>query len=323
LHLRIFALIAVVIGALVAPAAYAQKDYPSRPVKFLVPYPPGGGNDILARILAEKLTERLGRSFYIENVSGAGGNVGTAQAAKAAADGQTILMANNSFVMNTLLYANIPFDVRRDFVPTAIMATIPMILCVNPSVPVNSVQELIEYIRKTPDGMEYGTPGTGTPQHLAAELFGYRAGVKLRHIPYRGTGPAVNDAIAGHIKLLFATAASVEQHVKTGTLKALALTTAQRSPAFPDIPSIQESGVKDFDVYLWYGVLLPAKTPDAINSKLGSEIDAIMAMPDVQKKLLDQGYAPVSLDRVAFARILEGDLAKWGALVKSIGLGEN
>ena len=322
MHLRTFALIAIAISALAAPTAYAQNAYPSRPVKFLVPYPPGGGNDILARILAEKLTERLGQSFYVENVSGAGGNVGTAQAAKAAPDGQTILMANNSFVMNTLLYAKIPFDVRRDFMPTAIMATIPMILCVHPSVPVNSVQELIEYIRKTPDGMEYGTPGTGTPQHLAAELFAHRSGVNLRHVPYRGTGPAVNDAIAGHIKLIFGTAASVEQHVKTGTLKALAVTTAQRSPAFPDLPSIQESGVKDYDVYLWYGVLVPAKTSEAINAKLGIEIDAIMALPDVQKKLLDQGYAPVSLDRVAFARILEDDLAKWGELVKSIGLGE-
>lgn len=313
-------LLAAALAALTAPAAGAQPDpYPSRPVKFIVPYPPGGGNDIIARVLAEKLSERLPQRFIVENVAGAGGNVGTAMAAKAEPDGYTILLANNSFVMNTLLYRRIPFDVRRDFAPTAIMSRIPMLVVVHPSVPANSIRELADYVRKSGE-MDFGTPGAGTPQHLAAELFANRLGVKLRHVPYRGTAPAVTDAIAGHIKLLFATAASVEQHVRTGALKVLGVTTAERSPSFPDIPSVQESGVPDYDVYLWYGVLVPAKTPEAINARLGREIDAIMADPAIQAKLRSQGYEPVSLDRVAFARVIEDDLVKWGNLVKSIGL---
>lgn len=318
---KALAALAATLFALSAHDAARADPYPVRTVKFIVPYPPGGGNDILARVLAEKLSERLSQRFIVENVGGAGGNVGTAMAAKADGDGYTILMANNSFVMNTLIYKNISFDVRRDFNPTSIMSTIPMLVVVHPSLPVASIEDLITYSKSVPGGLDYGTPGAGTPQHMAAELFAHLTGAKLRHVPYRGTGPAVTDALAGHIKLMFGTAASVEQHVKAGSLKVLGVTTAQRSPSFPGIRTVQESGVPGYDVFLWYGVLVPKKTPDAINDKLGREIDAIMALPDIQEKLRSQGYEPVSLDRSAFQKIIEDDLTKWSAMVKSIGLG--
>ena len=311
----------VAMGAmlLTGVAALAQ-GYPVRPVKFLVPYPPGGGNDILARALAERLSERLGQRVFIENVGGAGGNVGTGMAARAEPDGYTILIANNALTMNPSLYKQLPFDVQRDFAPTAMVSSIPMLVVVHPSVPARSIAELAELARKDPGGLTYATPGVGTPQHLATELFAYRLGLRLSHVPYRGTGPAVTDALAGHVKVMFATAASVEQHVAAGTLRVLGVTTAERSPSFPDVPSLTEAGVPDYDVSLWYGIVVPAQTPDAVNARLGREIAAVMALPDIQAKLKQQGYAPKLMDKDGFAQVIRDDLARWGAIVRAIGL---
>lgn len=305
---------------LMTGVAGLAQTYPSRPVKFLVPYPPGGGNDILARALAERLSERMGQRFFVENVGGAGGNVGTGMAARAEPDGYTILIVNNALAINPSLYKQLPFDVQRDFLPTAMVSSIPMLVVVHPSVPARSMAELAELARKDPGGLTYATPGAGTPQHLAAELFAYRLGVKLRHVPYRGTGPAVTDALAGHVKLMFATAASVEQHVAAGTLRVLGVTTAGRSPSFPDIPTLTEAGVPDYDVSLWYGVVVPAQTPEAINARLGREIAAVMAIPEVQARLTSQGYEPKLMDKDAFAKVIREDLVKWQGVVRAIGL---
>ena len=319
--LKAFARVALALAALsVAGATATAQTYPSRPVKFLVPYPPGGGNDILARALSEKLSERTGQRFFVENVGGAGGNVGTGMAARAEPDGYTILMANNAFVMNAFLSKQLPFDVRRDFAPSAMVSSIPMLVVVHPSVPAKSIGELAAFARSDPGGLTYATPGPGTPQHLATELFASKLGLQLRHVPYRGTGPAVTDALAGHVKLMFATAASVEQHVASGALRVLGVTTAARSTSFPGVPTLSEAGVPDYDVSLWYGVLVPARTPEAVNARLAAEITAIMSMPDVQAKLKALGYDPNLLDGRAFARVIEQDLARWEGVVKSIGL---
>ena len=314
--------LAIVAGSLLLSGTAGEaQTYPSRPVKFLVPYPPGGGNDILARALAEKLSERTGQRFFVENVGGAGGNVGTGMAARAEPDGYTILMANNAFVMNPFLFKQLPFDVRKDFAPSAMVSSIPMLVVVHPSVQAKTIQELAALAKSDPGGLTYATPGVGTPQHLATELFASRLGLQLRHVAYRGTGPAVTDTIAGHVKLMFATAASVEQHVASGALRVLGVTTAQRSSSFPTVPSVAESGVPDYDVSLWYGVLVPAQTPDAINARLSEAIMAVMAIPEVARQLKTLGYEPNVLDKTAFAKVIRDDLVKWEAVVRAIGLG--
>jgi tripartite-type tricarboxylate transporter receptor subunit TctC len=309
------------LAALAAVAGHGgAQDYPARPVKFLVPYPPGGGNDILARALSEKLSERTGQRFFVENVGGAGGNVGTGMAARAEPDGYTILMANNAFVINPSLYKSLPFDVRRDFAPSAMVSSIPMLVVVHPSVQARSIQELAELARRDPNGMTYATPGAGTPQHLATELFASKLGLKLRHVPYRGTGPAVQDTLAGHVKLMFATAASVEQHVATGALRVLGVTTAARSSSFPDVPTVAEAGVADYDASLWYGILVPAKTPAAVNERLSAQIMAIAREPEFQARLKALGFETNVLDQAAFARVIASDHARWEAVVRGIGL---
>ncbi|MBX9910806.1 MAG: tripartite tricarboxylate transporter substrate binding protein [Beijerinckiaceae bacterium] len=317
---RLFLAAALFVVGFSAITANAQ-SYPDRPVKFLVPYPPGGGNDILARVLAEKLSERMdGQRFFVENVGGAGGNVGTAQAARAAPDGYTLLMANNSFVMNPSLYKSVPFDVTRDFAPIAMVSSIPMVLVVHPAVKANSVAELVALAKAAPDGLTYGTPGTGTPQHLAAEVFASRSGSKLRHVPYRGTGPAVQDILGGQIALMFATAASVEQHVVAGSLRALAITSKQRSPAFPTLPTIAELGYPDYEAGLWYGVMAPAKTPEAVLDKLANAIHAISAEASVAKHLQSLGYEAKPLDRPAFSKVVIDDLGFWRKTISALGL---
>lgn len=312
------AILAVVsFGAIAANA----QSYPDRPVKFLVPYPPGGGNDILARVLAEKLSERMGgQRFFVENVGGAGGNVGTAQAAKAAPDGYTLLMANNSFVINPSLYKSVAFDVTRDFAPIAMVSSIPMVLVIHPAVKANSLAELVALAKASPDGMTYGTPGTGTPQHLAAEVFASRSGSKFRHVPYRGTGPAVQDILGGQIQLMFATAASIEQHVATGSLRALAITSQQRSAAFPNLPTIAELGYPAYEAGLWYGVMAPAKTPEAVLDKLADAIHAISAESSVARHLQSLGYEAKPLDRPAFSKVVNDDLAFWKKTISALGL---
>jgi tripartite-type tricarboxylate transporter receptor subunit TctC len=302
-----------------AGIAQAQ-SYPTRPVKFLVPYPPGGGNDILARVLAERLGDRTGQRFYVENVSGASGNIGTSMAAKADPDGYTILMANNTLVINPALYKNLAFDVQKDFLPIAMVSSIPMLVVVHPSLAAKSIGELAEIAKKDPDGLAYATPGMGTPQHLATELFADKLGLKLRHVPYRGTGPAVSDTIGGHVKLMFGTAASVEEHVKNGSLRVLAITSAERSSSFPDIPTVAELGLPGYDASLWYGILVPSQTPIAVAERLSSEIAAIVNVPKVAAHLKSLGYETKLMGSEDFGRTIRDDLKKWQSVVQSLNL---
>ena len=249
---RLAALALAALCAIAAPLVQAQK-FPDKPIRFIVPFPPGGGNDILARVIAPKMAESLGQPVVIDNRAGAGGNIGTDIAAKSAPDGYTIVIASNQVTMNPALYAKLPFDIEKDFAPIALAASVPMVLVVHPSVPAGSVKELIALAKAEPGKLNYSTPGNGTPQHIAFEVFNHAAGISIAHVPYKGTGPAIADVIGGQVQAAFGTMASLEQHVKAGKLRALAVATPKRSPAMPDCADhgrVRLAGLRRFAVVL-------------------------------------------------------------------------
>src|SRR2546429_688710 len=280
-----------VTAMLCATPALAQdaKDYPNKPIRFIVPYPPAGGTDIVARIIVDPLAAVLGQPIVIENRGGAGGNVGTDVAAKSAPDGYTILFTLSSHTINPKLYEKLPFDVERDFVPISLAALVPQILVANLSLPANNIAELIALAKREPGKLNYASVGTGSPAHIAGELFKLKAGVDIVHVPYKGGGPAVTDTLGGQVQLLFVSIPAALQYVKAGTLRALAVTSDKRSRTAPDIPTIAESGVPDCVVNSWYGALAPAKTSPAIVAKLQAAFVKVLALPDVKEKLFLQG----------------------------------
>jgi tripartite-type tricarboxylate transporter receptor subunit TctC len=300
---------------LAAGAALAQ-DYPSRPIRFIVPYPPAGGTDIVARILTEPLAAALGQPIVIDNRGGAAGNLGTDLAAKAAPDGYTILFTLSSHTINPKLYDKLPFDVEKDFVPISLAALIPQILVANPSVPVNNVQELIALAKREPGKLNYASVGTGSPGHIAGELFKLKTGVDIVHVPYKGGGPAVTDTLGGQVQLLFVSIPAAMQYVKAGKLKALAVTSDKRSLAAPEIPTIAESGVPDCVVNSWYGALAPAKTPPAIVAKLQAAFAKVLAQPDVKEKLFLQGAEATSSTSAEFDRRIHDELKQWEYVIR-------
>jgi tripartite-type tricarboxylate transporter receptor subunit TctC len=304
--------------ALAAPLAQAQK-YPDKPIRFIVPFPPGGGNDILARAMGPKLAELLGQPVVIDNKGGAGGNLGTDLAAKSAPDGYTIVIASNQVTMNPAFQSRLPFDIEKDFVPVAQAASVPMVLVVHPSVPASNVKEFIALAKSRPGTLNHATPGSGTPQHIAFEVFNHAAGIKVTHVPYKGTGPAIADLIGGQVQSAIATMASVEPHIKAGKLKALAVTTPRRSQAAPTIPTIAESALPGFEVPLWYSILAPAGTPRDIVNRLSSDIAKTLQMPDVRERLAGQGFEVSYLNADQMAEVMKRDLARWHKSIKEIG----
>jgi len=299
----------------IAGAQDAARDYPTKPIRFLVPYPPAGGTDIVARTLTEPLSQVLGQPIIIDNRGGAAGNLGTDLAAKAPADGYTVLFTLSSHTINPRLYDKLPFDVEKDFVPVSLAAMIPQILVVNPTVPVNNVKELIALARSQPGKLNYASVGTGSPGHIAGELFKLKTGVDMVHVPYKGGGPAVTDTLGGQVQLLFVSLPAALQYVKAGRLRALAVTSDQRSVAAPDIPTISESGV-DCIVNSWYGALVPAKTPAAIVAKLQAAFTKVLAMPEIRQKLLAQGAEATSSTSAEFDRLIRDELAKWDYVIR-------
>jgi len=299
----------------IAGAQDAARDYPTKPIRFLVPYPPAGGTDIVARTLTEPLSQVLGQPIIIDNRGGAAGNLGTDLAAKAPADGYTVLFTLSSHTINPRLYDKLPFDVEKDFVPVSLAAMIPQILVVNPTVPVNNVKELIALARSQPGKLNYASVGTGSPGHIAGELFKLKTGVDMVHVPYKGGGPAVTDTLGGQVQLLFVSLPAALQYVKAGRLRALAVTSDQRSVAAPDIPTISESGV-DCIVNSWYGALVPAKTPPAIVAKLQAAFAKVLAMPEIRQKLLAQGAEATSSTSAEFDRLIRDELAKWDYVIR-------
>ena len=314
------ALLLTIAAVVVASSAAIAQDYPNRPIRFIVPYPPGGGTDVVARVMNEALAAELGQPIIIDNRGGAAGNVGTDLAAKAPADGYNILFTLSSHTINPRLYDKLPFDVERDFVPVSLAAAIPQIVVVNPSLPVNSVQELIAYAKANPGKLNYASAGTGSPGHMAGELFKLKAGVDMVHVPYKGGGPAVIDTIGGQVHLLFVSMPAAWQQVKAGRLRAIAVTSAKRSVAAPDVPTIGESGLPDYAVESWFGALAPAKTPPAIVARLNAAFAKVLESPQVKDRLLAQGAEAAPSTTADFDRLIKDELKKWEYVIRAANI---
>ncbi|WP_278488914.1 Bug family tripartite tricarboxylate transporter substrate binding protein [Achromobacter insolitus] len=297
-------------------SAAAQTTWPAQPVKWIVPYPPGGSTDMLARLVSHKLGERLGQPVIVENKAGAGGNVGTDFAVKQPADGYTIVMGNiGPISINPALYPDLPYKPQRDLAPVTMLMRVPNLLVVNPSLPVRSVQELIAYAKKNKEPLDYATPGAGTSLHLAGELFASSAGVRLTHVPYRGSAPGLNDTVAGHVPMMFDNMPSALQLVKAGKLRALAITSTARSPQLPEVPTMAEAGLPGYEIAGWFGVLAPAATPKPIIERLNQELLAVLAMPDVREQINAMGGIISAEGPADFGRHIAAETDKWGALV--------
>jgi tripartite-type tricarboxylate transporter receptor subunit TctC len=297
----------------IAPAAAA---YPDHPVKVIVPFAAGGPTDVMARLIAQKLSESLKQQFFIENRPGAGGNIGMAEAARAKPDGYTVLVASSSFVVNPSLYAKNPYNPFTGFVPVTLAAASPNILVVNASFPAKSVKELIDLIKKNPSKYTIANPGIGTTPQLAAELFKLSFKLDATSVPFGGAAPAIQSAIAGHTPIAFAALPPTSPQVKAGTLRGLAVTSAKRSSALPDVPTMAEAGVKEQESETMQGVLLPAHTPKEIVALLNSEIAKAMALPDVKAKCAQLGFDPVANSPEEFAAYIKSEVDKWGKVIK-------
>lgn len=304
---------------LTAGGAFAQA-WPSKPVTMVVPFPAGGTTDIVARLAAQKLSEAWGQPVIVDNRAGAGGNIGSAMVAKAAPDGYTLLMGTvGTHAINASLYEKMPYDVVKDFAPITNVAAVPNMLVINPALPVNSVKELIDYGKKNPGKLNMASSGNGTSIHLSGELFKVMTGVQMEHIPYKGSAPALTDMMGGQVQVMFDNMPSALPHVKSGKLKALAVTTLTRSPAVPDLPTIDEAGVKGFEAASWFGLLAPAGTPKEIVAKVQADIAKAMKTTDLTEKMAQQGAVAVGNTPDEFAAYIRQELAKWEKVVKASG----
>ena len=309
-------LISVAAVAIAVPVS--GQEFPSRPVKIVVPQTPGGASDALARIVGQKLSEKWQQPVVVENRPGAGGNLGMEFVAQAPADGYTLLMSYvGSHAINAALYKKLPFDPERDFAPVATLATLPFVLVARPDAPFKTVRELADLGKRQP--LTFGSAGNGSVNHLLGVMFNAAAGSKLEHIPYRGAAPAMQDLMSGQISLVFTSLPSVASAIRSGSLRGIAVTSAQRTQAFAQIPTIAESGYKDFDVSPWFGLFAPAKTPPAIVRRMNQDIQEILKNREVIEKFQGQGADPFITQPAEFAAILKSDLAKWSEVVKASG----
>ena len=305
----------LLFGSLAAMPLAAQNRYPDRPIRFVVPYAPGGGTDILARAVAPRLSAALGQPVVVENRPGAGGNIGADLVAKAPADGSVLLLGANTMPINASLQ-KLPFDLLKDFSAVAMMASAPMALVVHPAVEARTVGEFIALAKSAPGRLNYSNPGSGTPQHLAAALFSQMAGVDITHVVYKGGGPAINDLVGGQTQAAFLTLASVRQHIESGRLRALAVAPAGRSRAMPDLPTVAEAGVPGYAVDLWYGVFAPAGTSVEIVSVLNQAINAQMQSAEVQDRMNTLGFQTWTGTPQMLAEQLRGDLVQYADVVR-------
>ena len=298
----------------------AAQDYPSRPVRIVVPFSAGGPNDIIARLVAHKLGEALGQQMVIDNRPGAGGNIGTDSVAKAPPDGYTLLSAGPGSLITNPLIGKVPYDTARHFAPVSLMAGAPNVLVVHPSVPAKSVEELIALARAQPGRLNYASAGAGSNAHLAAALFAAMAGVELAHVPYRGTGPGLNDLAAGQVQLAIFGIPPVLPHVKRGALRALAVTGKRRSAELPDVPTVEEAGVPGYEVNPWYGLLAPAGTPAPIVTRLSAEVTRIVRAPEMRDKLAAQGAEAAGGTPEEFVAVIRADTLLWTRVIREAGI---
>lgn len=304
-------------GVLVATLALAQSNYPNRPVRLIVPFAPGGFTDVVARVLGQKLSVSLGQSFVIENKAGAGSTIGTAEVAKAAADGYTLVMISTTHTISPSIYKTLPYDPIRSFTPITRLVDSAYVLLAHPKVPANNVRELIALAKAQPDKLHYASSGNGSSQHLMGGMFEAMAGVNMKHVPYRGSAGAANDLVAGVVETSFAGVPNALTHVPNGRLKALAVTTSKRIPQLPNVPTMQEAGVPGYEASVWLALLAPANTPREIVNRLNSEIAKIMAQPDTQKALFDAGVEPSLSTPEALQIYMISEMDRWQKVVRS------
>jgi len=310
---------AATAASLAAPSAWAQA-YPARPVRMIVTFAPGGPTDVAARLIAQKLSESLGRQFYVENVAGASGNIGTAQAAKAQPDGYTLLVTVNNLVINPPLFGNVSYDPYKDFDPVAMAVGFSSAFAVHPSVPAKSVNELIDHIKQNPGKLSFASPGLGTPSHLLGEQFKVTLGLDLVHVPYSGSGPAITATVAGHTPICFAAMSAAAPQAKEGKLRVLAVMSKNASPSLPDAPTIAAAGHPGLDGDGWVGALVPAGTPKDIIALLNREIARIIALPDVTERFATLGLDPVGGTPDAFGRDMRAEGEKWAKVIRAADL---
>ena len=299
-----------------ASLASAQ-SYPTRPVRVIVPYSPGGPTDVCARFIAQGLSEQLGKQFYVENIAGAGGNIGTGQAARTTSDGYTILITVNSYVINPTLYDKVPYHVLRDFEAVTLAALFPSAMLVHPSVGAKTVQELVALIKENPNKYSFASPGFGTPSHLLGEQFRVVAGIDLVHVPYGGSGPVITSVVAGNTPIGFAALSAAVPQIMDGKLRALAVMSKRRSQALPDLPTIAEAGYPELDGDAWVGVLVPAGTPSDIIALLHDEIVKIIAMPGMKERFSTLGLEPVGSSPAEFTLQMKIEMEKWAKVIQA------
>lgn len=307
--------------ALACTGASAQQAYPSRPIRIVVAYAPGGANDVVARLMGQKLTEELGQSVVVENRPGAGGILGTDFVARAEPDGYTLLLgAGGAITINPSIYPTLPYRPQKDFEPISQVATSSLVAVVNPALPVRSMKDLLQYAGKQPQGISFASPGTGTPLHLAGEMLKGMSGIRMVHVPYKGSGPALTDLIGGQVDVMFDVIGTSLPHIRSGKLRAIGVTGLQRDKLLPDVPTLVEQGLKGFDVTVWYGLFAPAKTPPDIVRRLESAVIKIAAQPDVRERLATLALTPAADGRAALAQRINEEIPRWARIVKESGV---
>ncbi len=312
-------LVVLLILGFAAPAA--AQSYPTRPVRVVVPFAPGGATDIVTRVVAQKLTEAWGQSVVVDNRPGAGGNIGADVVAKSPPDGYTVVMgALSTHAVNPHLYPKMPYDAVKDFAPITLLAVAPNILVVHPSVPARNFQEFIAYAKANPTKVNFASAAVASPGHLSGELLNFAAGIHMQHVPYKGAGQAVVDLVGGQVQVMVSGMSAVMPHIKAGRLRPLAVTGARRSPAVPEVPTIAESGFPKFEATAWYGVLAPAGTAPAIVTRLNTEILRALKLPDVKERLEYVGFEIVGSTPAAFGSYIKSEITKWAPVVKAAGV---
>ena len=305
--------------SLVLTAPANAQSYPNKPVRVVVPYPPGGPTDIVARVLFQQVSEATGQQFLVDNRAGAGGNIGAEIVAKSPADGYTLLIGTTAHAINMSLFKNLSYDVQKDFAPVSLLTQGPLVLVAHPQFPANSIKEVIELAKSKSGGLNFASSGNGQSTHLSAELFNTMAGIKMAHVPYKGSAPALTDVMSGQVDVMFDTTLSAMPFVKAGKLKALGLTSPVRSPAAPDVPTIAESGLPGYEVFAWNGVFVPAGTPKAIIQQLNGQIRKAMLLPQVKDKFSAQGFAASWNSPENFGVFVKNEVDKWSRTVKASG----
>jgi tripartite-type tricarboxylate transporter receptor subunit TctC len=316
--LKIFGL--AVLAAFFALGAQAQ-PFPSKPMKIVVPFAPGGSTDVMARLVAEGLTKRLNQQVIVDNKAGAGGNIGADLVAKSPPDGHTLVMGSiGTHATNSLIYPQMPYDTEKDFEPVTQVAAVTLVLVVHPSLPVKSVKELIALLEKEPDRYNYASGGVGASQHLAGELFKYMTKTKMLHVPYKGSAGALSDLLSGRVPIMFADLPLVLSHVQSGGLRALAVGDTKRSPALPDVPTVAEAGVPGYAANAWYGLFAPAKTPERVVTTLQTEVAAILQQPAVHKRMTELGANPIGSTSAEFRKFQLSEIKRWKVVVDSANI---